>query len=122
MINDQMLFLDPWQQSSYSPEIRQDMVNTSQSYGSRAQALGAGRQTYVFNAVRRFNSDDEIMFFTALTRVTLKGCTLKFIDRYVNETGVVQGVMRIVGGSGEFSSSGKDHAYNCTIEVLDGLA
>ena len=122
MINDQMLFLDPWQQSSYSPEIRQDMVNTSQSYGSRAQSLGTGRQTYVFNAVRRFNSDDEIMFFTALTRVTLKGCTVRFIDRYVNETGVIQGVMRIVGGSGEFSSNGKDHTYSCTIEVLDGLA
>tara|TARA_R110002020_G_scaffold98979_4_gene235236 strand:- start:2215 stop:2568 length:354 start_codon:yes stop_codon:yes gene_type:complete len=117
MINDDMLLLDPWQSSSYSSSIAPDIVRTSQNFGVREQSLGGGRVKTVLNVQRRFKSDDEIMFFEYLTRVVLNGCTSKFIDRYATESGVVQGTLRMLD-SGSWDSSGKDHIFSCTVEVL----
>lgn len=120
MITNSLLLLDPWS-VSYSPSVSVDVVVTSQSYGLRDQGKLSDRVRYEFSGTREFtgnNADDKLAFFEYYVREELKRGTNKFIDRYIDQNGLKQGVMIIQGGNYSVASDGVSHTVTCNIEVF----
>ena len=108
--------LPAWQ-ATYSYENNCGIIRTNNFRSATKQSNINGRRVRIADVTRVLRGA-ELPYFESFVRTHNKDGALKYIDTYVDHTGLQVGTVRIVEGTYNVQTDLRNHTITCSLEMF----